>query len=448
MTIKNKIMLVIMVVLVSACVAKATPYLWKSYTGPALPYISSSAGVTKLNNAFTLVAEDGSVYNGFEINEGGVTFYPQQFLRKLSSDGVELWRLPWPGKLGLTAQLVPDGILVADGRLEEPGPFIVQHHISKISAEGTVQWTFILGENDTALYGMAHKAGISYLVYTTPTADYYNRSVRVAAVDAAGKLLWSNLLDFLPPYVSGPLGIATLPDDRLLVAVSIDGEAYSLTMTKDGDILDQQHIGPAMYSTADNHLRQLGEQIFLITPSLLASLNDTGSLQWSHAFTYDATCSLPTADGIACFHYSYDGQMGNHDIEWFAPDGTPAHSMTVTWTPSFIASNGQGKWVVKESVMPDVIQGKRQIKQFYDSFHVFNSSGIRQKTITTNPGLMLSVPGILWEPEWKWSTIFIGDVAEQIAVQDNRLVVSGRWSDHEGRSLNSNRIYTSAYSLD
>lgn len=424
---KSKLPLLFVPVLIAACGSiKPTAVLWKSY-------IAEDAAATQYLRAAVLDPA-GNTYNTFSLNG-------EEFLRKLSQTGEELWRMNLPES--------------AD-HLDATEHGVVVTHKYKgartilISPDGVELWSktfegagmFVRNVNLTA-------SGNVYLNYSTDDHSVGN----LLSLAADGSEKWR--------YTYALRDTAVAPDDsdelsngNVIMLASSETSIFVRIIDADGQEL-ATHGLPELNVYSTPKLMVKDDQAYITwrknQTDNLSALNPDGSIRWSHSASYYGSvlnCSEPTADRIACVENF--GSSISH-LTFISLDGEQLSSTRLNFVPvhingsDTILSNGDGKWVTREYVGPTSaanLVDAQLPKPFHYRYHIFDVNGTETSSVVMSPGAVTFK--INWDGNFTVPNITKGaDVTPIGIVTSDRLILAG-WFGKEQLASNN---YVTAYEL-
>lgn len=421
--------------LTAACVyITPTEYLWQNS-------ITHDGSAQKGKNR-SVIDDVGNTYQTFSIGT-------ENFLRKLSAAGVELWCVTIKVK-GEKLTVAQNGIIAVG---EKDGSTA---YATMISPDGSEVWSKALAKPGSLLK-LVNASGQTISVVSTA----YNETKKIeeltfSLLNLDGTQRWTYTYDdkfyvhdYYPPFelIDGnfilllPAAIDESSPDYQLAASTLT----SVLLDRSGREIGRHDLGIMTYNSQpsyflkDDHIyftRHQGDN------SILSRLGADGAIEWSYVVAGMLSCSAPAEDRIGCINtdFSAPGYKREDKLQFVGLDGALVSSSPLPYRTEWINSfssvlfNGENRWIIKEYVGPESAINLADAllpKNFYFKYHAFDQDGLETSSILTAPGKVrfdLSITGQFVVPVVVQKT----DIPNQASAVLNRLFVSGWHGDFDG----------------
>lgn len=382
--------------LTAACVnIVPTEYLWQNFV---------SQENTPSQEQFGSITDNaGNTYHAFAVGS-------ENFMRKVSATGVELWRVPMKHS-ATSLTVTQNGIIGVSEKDLSAGI------ATMIANDGSELWskTLVKPKSWLSLVSSSpHSLTVAYEEYNTTTST---PEFTYSSFTLDGEESWTYtydtknyLHDYYPPFELGNGNIILL----LPAAIDESSPDYqpaastltSVLLDNNGAEIARHDLGVMTYNNGPFYFMQNDHVYFTRRQgdhSILSRLNTDGSIEWSYIGDELLDCSPPTDDRIACINTEIiEPQYSrNNSLLFVGLDGTLISSTTLPYNVeninkadrvhklSNILFNGNDKWITKEYVGPSsAINAIDALvpKTFYYKYHVIDQNGVETSSIITAPG--------------------------------------------------------------
>lgn len=397
-SLKKGITFLLVSVLTVACVKiEPTAYLWQSFVSQ-----ETSAHQRHFDSA---TDDTGNTYHAFE--EGG-----ENFIRKVSAAGDELWRAPIAHNASYLA-VTQNGIVGISKLALRP-----EGLATMITTDGSELWSKTLVEPQSSLKLVSSTSQDITVAYNEYNAA--SKSLIYSSFDLDGTERWrysydtnNYLHDYYPPFKLSngnillllPVGLDKSSPDYHPAASSLT----SVLLDNNGTELARHDFGVMTYNNFPSYFMK-NDQVYFTRRqgdnTILSRLSTEGTIDWSYIANGYLNCSTPSEDRIACIKTKYIAPLHNryNSLLFVGLEGTLISSTALPYqatnvndstetlfngNESNILYNGNDKWITKEYVGPSsVINAIDALisKDFYYKYHVINQYGVETSTIVTEPG--------------------------------------------------------------